>query len=276
MPFHSKKYRLLVTTCALTALVWPSIWFPGKSSAQTSVGPAGQVVSARQLTINGANAGPGQTVFNDSRIKTASQGMAVINLGPYGRIEMGGSTELILRISENSIGGVLVSGCMLANAPVNVAVSIHSGKGDVTSNSKRPASLTFGLDKELMQVFSEAGEALVSSGNNSKVLKDGEYVSVSTKSEREIISNPHSASDCGPRRDEEKRLVCTCRGPGLAKNASKIAKPAAISSSPLAILGIFGAFTTAATTAVASAENGPGLTCRDGIGLACGQVSVIR
>ncbi len=276
MPHHSTGSRLLITKLILTAFAWHCLCLPGTARAQTGGSMTGQLVSARGVTINGANATPGQTVFSESRIVTSDQGMAIINLGAYGRIEMGANTELILRLSENSIGGMLISGCMQASAPVNVAVSISSGKGAVTTDGKQPASLTFGFEQEQMRIISDAGEALVTSGANSKVLKAGEYVSVNTNSGAEIISNPRSANDCSPRREEPRGLICSCRATSLAKNTAKTATPIALSATPLTLLGMLGAVATVTTIMLTTGTSSSSLTCVDGSGLPCLSSSPIR
>jgi hypothetical protein len=276
MPHHSTNLRLLATKLILTALVWHCLCLPGTVRAQTGAGMTGQLVSARGVTINGANATPGQTVFSESRIVTSDQGTAIINLGASGRIEMGANTELILRLSENSIGGMLVSGCMQASAPANVAVSISSGKGNVTSDGKQPASLTFGFEGEQMQIISDAGEAMVTSGANSKVLKAGEYVSINTNSGAEIISTPRSANDCSPRREEPRGLICSCRAASLARNTSARAASSALSATPLTLLGMLGAVATVTTIMMTTGASSSSLTCVDGSGLPCLSSSPIR
>jgi hypothetical protein len=276
MPHRSTNLRLLITKLILTAFVWHYLCLPATVRAQKVGSLAGQLVFARQVTINGANATPGQTVFSDNRIVTSDQGMAIINLGAYGRIEIGANTELILRLSESSIGGTLISGCMQASAPVNVAVSIGSGKGAVTSDSKQPASLTFGFEREQMRIISDMGEALVTSGANSKVLKAGEYVSVNTNSGAEIISNPRFANECSPRREEPRGLICSCRATSLARNAAKSAAPIALSATPLTLLGMLGAVATVTTIMMTTGTSSSSLTCVDGSGLPCLSSSPIR
>jgi len=276
MPYQSTNSRLLVTKLILTVFAWQCLCLPGTVCAQTGASMTGQLVSARGVTINGANATPGQTVFSESRIVTSGQGMAIINLGASGRIEMGANTELILRLSENSIGGTLISGCMQASAPANVAVSISSGKGAVTSDSKQAASLTLGFENEQMRIISDTGEALVTSGANSKALKAGEYVSVATNSGAEIISDPRSANDCSPRREESVGLICNCRAASLASNTSTRVAATALSATPLTLLGMLGAVATVTTVVLSTATSNTSLTCVDGSGLTCLSSSPIR
>jgi len=129
---------------------------------------AGEVVSARQTTINGFSAISGATVFTDNRIKTGEHGAAVINLGNLGRIEFGPETDMTLRISEASIGGELRSNHVIVSARAGTAISINTAESVVTTDGRQPAVLTIYVNGARARVVTHLGAAnVVSTGENS-------------------------------------------------------------------------------------------------------------
>jgi hypothetical protein len=129
---------------------------------------AGEVVSARQTTINGFTAISGATVFTENRIRTGEHGAAVINLGNLGRIEFGPETDMTLRLSETSIGGELRSNHVVVSARAGTAISINTAESVVTTDGRQPAVMTIYVNGARARVVTHLGAAnVVSTGENS-------------------------------------------------------------------------------------------------------------
>jgi hypothetical protein len=62
------------------------------------------------VTINGTSAISGATVFSESRIRTAANSSAIINLGRMGRLQLGPESEMTVRFSDGALGGSLTAG----------------------------------------------------------------------------------------------------------------------------------------------------------------------
>jgi hypothetical protein len=142
---------------------------PLKAKAIVSKAKAsGEVVSARQTTINGFTAISGATVFTENRIRTGEHGAAVINLGNLGRIEFGPETDMTLRLSETGIGGELRSNHVVVSARAGAAISINTAESVVTTDGRQPAVLTIYANGARARVVTHLGAAnVVSTGENS-------------------------------------------------------------------------------------------------------------
>ena len=78
---------VMMTVSSFYSLVATSVF------AQTAKA-AGELSVTGNVTINGTSAISGATVFNESKIKTARNGMATINLGKLGRVQLGPESEM--------------------------------------------------------------------------------------------------------------------------------------------------------------------------------------
>ena len=149
--------------------------------AQTASKTGGEISVVGSATINGTPAISGGTVFNDSKIKTSSNGGAAINLGKLGRIELGPDTEMTLRYTDTSIGGNLLSGRAVVNAPAGVGVSLATADGVATSDGKLASALTVDVSCGNTRVASSRSEAKVTSGSKTETVAAGQEVAVGTQ-----------------------------------------------------------------------------------------------
>jgi hypothetical protein len=136
--------------------------------AQPGSKAAGELASATQATINGSPAISGATVFSNNRIRTVQQGVAIINLGKLGRVELGAETDLTLRFSAGQLGGELHSGRAVVSAPAGVLVSISVSEGLITTDGEQAATLTVEVGPKRARVVAHRGEARVVSGGKAE------------------------------------------------------------------------------------------------------------
>jgi hypothetical protein len=149
--------------------------------AQTASKTGAEISVVGSTTINGTQAISGATVFNDSKIKTSSNGAAAINLGKLGRIELGPDTELTLRYTDSTIGGNLVSGRAVVNAPAGVGVSLATADGIASSDGKQASALTVDVSCGNTRVASSRSDAKVTSGSKTETVAAGQEVAVGTQ-----------------------------------------------------------------------------------------------
>ncbi|MBX3277572.1 MAG: hypothetical protein KF868_06160 [Acidobacteria bacterium] len=146
--------------------------------AQTAAKSSGELSVVGSATINGTAAISGATVFSESRVKTAPNGAATINLGKLGRIQLGADTEMTLRFSDGSIGGNLSSGRAVVSAPAGVAVNVATTDGVATSDGKDAAVLTVDVSCGNTRVASSRSAAKVNAGGKTEYVAAGQEVAV--------------------------------------------------------------------------------------------------
>jgi hypothetical protein len=158
------------------------LFTPSAIWGQSSLKATGEIVSASQTTINGFSAISGVTVFSNNRIRTGSEGAAIINLGKLGRIELGADTDITLRFSETSIGGELHSNRVVVSSRAGTAIAINTAKGMVTADGREPAVLTIYVDSksERARVIAHLGAARVVSTSENRVA-EGKDISQSPR-----------------------------------------------------------------------------------------------
>jgi hypothetical protein len=146
--------------------------------AQSAQKAAGDLSVTGQVLLNGATAISGATVFSESRIKTSRHGAATVNLGKLGRIELGPESEMTLRFSEGTIGGNLLAGQAVVNAPAGVAISVATADGVAASDGKQATVLTVDVACGNTRVASSRGDAKVTSGSKAEYVAAGQEVAV--------------------------------------------------------------------------------------------------
>ena len=82
-------------------------------------------VKSGSITINGNAAQTGATVMSGSTIATSSNGSAVVDLGPLGRVEIGGGSTVTL----TCVGGTL----QIRTSCARTEVDVKSGSLNVTA-----------------------------------------------------------------------------------------------------------------------------------------------
>jgi hypothetical protein len=148
------------------------------ATAQTTSKVTGELTMGRSATVNGQPATAGLTLFNNNRVKTAKQGLAALNLGKQGRIELGADTDLSLRLTPGMIGGQMTSGRMLVNIPAGVGLAVSTGKSTVLTDGKLASTVLIETTAENVRVVAHRGEAMVATGGKSERVTAGEEVSL--------------------------------------------------------------------------------------------------
>jgi len=127
----------LILTTALLNLA-------GRAAAATPTAPpvpAGQVIMAAGLTLDGSPAVAGQTVFPGSVVNTAERARAALALGNLARLELSGGTSLRLDFSASSVGGSLDAGGTRVYAPPGVAAALTTADALVASDATAGTAL---------------------------------------------------------------------------------------------------------------------------------------
>jgi hypothetical protein len=137
----------------------------------------GELLVAKEVTLNGAPASSGLTVLSGSRIKTTLGGRVTVNLSKLGRVTLGPDTEVILTFSEGAVGGELLSGWMVVSAPKGVRVSPSTIDGLVVADGAQSSLLTIDVTSGNTRVESSGGSILA--GGKKEFVAAGEEVEFS-------------------------------------------------------------------------------------------------
>jgi len=149
--------------------------------AQTAAKSAGELSVTGNVTINGTQAISGATVFSESKIKTAHNGAATVNLGKLGRVQLGPESEMVLSFADGKIGGNLTSGRAIVNAPAGVAISVATAEGVAVADGKNASALTIDVSCGNTRVAATRSDAKVTSGSKVEYVAAGSEVSVGSQ-----------------------------------------------------------------------------------------------
>lgn len=177
----------------------------------------GQLSFAKQVSINGKETAPGQTLFNGDRIRVSGTGTAVLNLGKYGRIELGKDTEFVLSMSGDTIGGELMFGCMGVLASGGTNTSVKTIKGIVTSDGSQPDSYFVGQRGNQGRVIPSLGETRMWIDGKMETIAVGESMDIDSPNGQNLMYR-RTASTC------TTALTCACNlmtDPSSNKNSTE-------------------------------------------------------
>lgn len=138
----------------------------------------GQLMVAKGVTVDGIPATGGLTVISGSRIKTQTEGRAILNLGKLGRVQIGAEAEIALKFAEGSITGELVSGWAVFSSPKGVDIAIKTTDGTAVADGDKPSVLRIDLTGGTTRVEVD-GAARLSDGTKTEFVAAGEEVELS-------------------------------------------------------------------------------------------------
>ncbi|MEK7830425.1 MAG: hypothetical protein AAB401_05020 [Acidobacteriota bacterium] len=143
---------------------------------------AGELAAASGTTINGASAVSGTTLFTNSRVRTTRQGVAIVNVGRLGRLELGSETDLTLQFSPGNLGGQLHNGRTVISAPMGVSISVSTPKGLVTTDGQA-AVLAIETDDKQVRILAHRGEAKLIANGKIERITAGEEIARQSNSD---------------------------------------------------------------------------------------------
>jgi hypothetical protein len=199
----------------LVALLGNPLFQPLSVFAKTAA--TGQLSFAKQVSVNGKQTPPGQTLFNGDRIRVSGAGTAVLNLGKLGRIELGKDTEFVLSISDDTIGGELLSGCLGILASGGTNTSVKTLKGVVSSDGAQPDSYFVGQRGNQGRVIPSLGEARMWIDGKMETIVPGESIDIDSPNGQNLLYR-RTASSC------TTALTCACNlmtDPSSTKNSNE-------------------------------------------------------
>src|SRR5262245_59758928 len=183
---------------SLVLALLAGVFFPLTAMANPSTNALGELLVAKEVTLNGAPASSGLTVLSGSHIKTNLGGRVTVNLSKLGRVTLGPDTEVVLTFSEGAVGGQLLSGWMVISAPKGVRVSPSTIDGLVVADGAQSSLLTIDVTSGNTRVESSGGSILA--GSKKEFVAAGEEVEFSRSAgnaDPVITRRPLAASESG-------------------------------------------------------------------------------
>jgi hypothetical protein len=171
----------------------------------TGSGASGELLIAREVSLNGAPASAGLTVLSGSRIRTGLGGRVAVNLGKLGRVTLGPNAEMILTFSERHIGGEILSGWAVVSASRGVMVSTSTADGVAVADGANSSLLIVDVSSGRTRV--ESSGASVTSEGRKEFVGGGEELEFDRAPHGEIVRRPPNISGSSPE---------TARGGGLS------------------------------------------------------------
>lgn len=174
------------------------VGFSMTAMANPASSASGELLVAKDVTLNDAPGSSGLTVLSGSRIKTGLDGRVTVNLSKLGRVTLGPDTEMVLTFSEGAVGGELLSGWMVISAPKGIRISHSTADGMVVADGAQSSQLTIDVTSGNTRV--ESSGASVLSGNKKEVVVAGEELEFSRLAgnpDPVIARRPIAASESG-------------------------------------------------------------------------------
>lgn len=138
----------------------------------------GEMTAKGQVLVNGAEAASGATVFPGSRLTTAKDSEAVVNLGEFGRVRLSPETASSINFGEQGLEGALDAGAVLVSKPEGVSALFTTKDVQVIPEKDSAAVFSVKVVGANTLVTAEAGRLELRSGNTSKLLNAGESATV--------------------------------------------------------------------------------------------------
>lgn len=150
-------------------------FLPSFTLAQIVTSIKGELVTARQVTIDGERPISGLTLWNEHTIKTSTRGVAIISLGRNGRIELGPETDYTLLLAAPLVGGELRAGRIILTIPTNISIAIK-GAGCLIETGGESSTLSVEIRKERLAVALYQGAAKINYTGKTEFIASGQEV----------------------------------------------------------------------------------------------------
>jgi hypothetical protein len=204
---HTTLRRKAVALCLMIAVM-------NLYSAKALGSPArslllGELTTMGQVTVNGAEAISGMSVFPDSTITTAVKSGALLSLGKLGRVELLQSSNANVTFDAAGVAGVLDTGGVRASVPAGISARVAAGAVNVTSAGREGATFLVEKIGDRVTVSAQAGKIEVSEGGKQFALNAGEFFASGMVAPELIKDNDNDS-------DKRKRAAAIIIGVGAA------------------------------------------------------------
>lgn len=204
---HTTLRRKAVTLCLMIAVM-------NLYSAKALGSPArslllGDLTTMGQVTVNGAEAISGMSVFPDSTITTAIKSGALLSLGKVGRVELLQNSNVNVAFDAAGVAGNLDTGGIRTSVPAGISARVAAGAVTVTSAGREDATFLVEKVEDRVTVSAQVGKLEVREGGKQFVLNAGEFFASGMAAPGLIKDNDNDD-------DKRKRAAAIIIGVGAA------------------------------------------------------------
>jgi ferric-dicitrate binding protein FerR (iron transport regulator) len=139
--------------------------------------PAGAVISAGSLSLNGSPAVSGQTFFPGSTIVNAPGARSSLGLSNLSRMELSGGTTLRLDFTESDFGGAVEGGGARFFVPEGVRAFVTTADASLAPDAGEAAVFCVDVTHEGTNVSVQSGRVEMSAGGVARTAAAGESLS---------------------------------------------------------------------------------------------------
>lgn len=170
---------IAVTSLNLSLPSLPGVFASPRPGAAIATG----IMSvAGTVTIDGARAISGQTIFPGSHIATSEGSESIIDLGKFTRLLLSAETELTLDFSRMNISGSLSKGVVRGFIPAGIPVNIRTAGAELLTDSSQPTAFIVQVDGDATKVSVETGRVEVRIGNKLQSVGAGQVFATASGS----------------------------------------------------------------------------------------------
>lgn len=162
---------ILVATLNLSLLSSPAVFAsPGPAVAVAT----GMIRVAGTVTVDGAPATSGQTIFPGSHIATSEKSESILHLGKFTRLHLSQNTEFTVDFSSSSISSSLSQGAMHAFIAAGLTVNLKTTGAELITDPNQSSAFMIQVDGEITKVSVQAGRVRVRVGDQLHSVGAGE------------------------------------------------------------------------------------------------------
>ncbi|MDX6559607.1 MAG: hypothetical protein QOF72_2656 [Blastocatellia bacterium] len=169
--------RKVIALSIATALLNLSMVVAYGAAAMNSRTASGLIVVDGVVTINGARATSGQTIFAGSSITTKKQSETILNLDNRARLRLDEETAFVLESSRSGIFGSLDSGGVRGFVPAGIRAEIKTADASLAPDPAQPAAFTIKVESCSTTLSVQTGRVEIRAGNSVRSISAGESFS---------------------------------------------------------------------------------------------------
>jgi len=189
------RFRRLLALCL--ALLIPNMYSMAVLAAPAQQPPLTAELSAfGRVSVNGAPAASGATIFTNSTLMTDDNSSAIVNLGRLGRIEYLSKSTSTLSFAEMNVTATLDAGFARVLKPQGVSTGIITREVSVIAGGGEPALFTVSLDSGRTVVAVQQGHVELRTSHGTKQLAAGQQAAINQSGE--VATQGHQTSGGGP------------------------------------------------------------------------------
>lgn len=159
----------MLNLCPTAAFAFPKLDAAIPTGITTVVGGV--------VTIDGARALSGQTLFSRSSIVTGQQSESRLDLGNRARLKLYAESKLVMEFSHSTLSGSLEKGILHSFVPAGVRTDIVTADASISTDPDQTAAFSIQVQSGTTTVSVDTGRVEIRAGNSLRLVTAGESFS---------------------------------------------------------------------------------------------------